>query len=144
MLKIERAVEIGADAKTVWALFATQEGLHRWMVPNIEIDLYPGGRHSHVGGEDQQRITGKVIEMVPRKRLSLSWFENGPDAGWFNPIRMSFELEEMQVGTHVTFVIDGFEGIGTPTYLRTYEAYVRGTDRHHILENLKEAIAQDA
>ena len=139
MLKIERTVEIKADATAVWALFSSREGFRGWFAPTIEIDPSAGGRYRLVSGEECQLITGEILEMEPMKKLVLSWFEDGPDTDWVNPIRKTFLLAETGEGTRVTFAIEGFEGIGKPTYERTYEAYVRGTERHHILRSLKEA-----
>ena len=139
MLKIERAAEIGADVSAVWALFASQDGLRRWFSETIEIDVSVGGKHRHVSKEEKQLITGEVLQREPMKKLSLSWFEDGPDTDLVNPIRKTFALEEIPRGTRVTITIDGFEGIGKPDYMRTYEAYVRGTERHHLLKNLKDA-----
>ena len=133
-------MEIGAGAAAVWAMFTSQQGLRSWMEPSIEIDVSLGGKHRHVSGEEKQLVTGEILEFEPMKRFSFSWFEDGPDTDWINPIRMTFALEAIRGGTRVTFMIDGFEGIGNTDFERTYEAYQRGTERHQILKNLKEAV----
>lgn len=144
VLKIERAIEVNADVAAVWALVSSQDGFRSWFEPTIEIDPFVGGRHRHVSGEEGQLITGEILEMEPMKKLVLSWFEDGPDTDWVNPIRKTFLFENLNGTTRVTLVIEGFEGIGKPTYERTYEAYARGTARHHILRNLKETAEPSA
>ena len=143
MLTIERSIKIGASVVTVWELLSSQPNLRRWLEPGIEIDVSVGGKHRHISREGNQLITGEVLEIEPMRKIAFSWFEDGPDTDWVNPIRFTFTLHEIPEGTLVTFVIDGFEQIGKPTYHRTYEAYERGTERHHVLQNLRQALEPD-
>ncbi len=43
MPEVVRTIEIAAPPSAVWRWFATQEGLRRWLSPNVEIDLRVGG-----------------------------------------------------------------------------------------------------
>jgi uncharacterized protein YndB with AHSA1/START domain len=134
---ISRSVDIQARPSTVWNLLSTQEGMRRWLEPEITIDMRVGGDHRHINQHANQLITGKVLEIVPEKQLVLSWFEEGGD--WVNPIRLVFTLEEIPGGTRVTMQWDGFAGIGKPAWERTMKAYEIGTERHGTLEALKRA-----
>ncbi|HZQ35120.1 MAG TPA: SRPBCC domain-containing protein [Dehalococcoidia bacterium] len=132
---VERSIEIAASVDVVWELLSTQEGLRQWLTPNIEIDVRLGGAYRLVEPEANQMISGRVLELVPKQRLTLSWFEEGGD--WRQPTRKSFVLTPIPGGTRVDARQDGFEGIGKPGWPATYEAYERGWDRHAILAALK-------
>jgi uncharacterized protein YndB with AHSA1/START domain len=139
VLKIEKTILIHATVDVVWDLLSSQDGMRQWFEPDMEIDLRKGGKHRHVDKETGQLITGEVLELEPKKALTISWFEDGPDTDWINPIRFRFTLEELAEGTLVRFVKEGFEQIGKPTWQRTFEAYERGTERHSLLAKLKVA-----
>lgn len=145
MPTITRSIEIKARPATVWSLLASQGGMRQWLNANLEIDLQVGGRYRHISpGPDgtEQLITGHVLEMIPEKRLILSWFEDGPDTDWVYPIRLSFTLEAIPGGTRVTMVFDGFPGIGKASWPKTYEAYQRGVEEHDLLGHLCEAVVR--
>jgi len=133
---VERSIEIAASIDVVWDLVSTQEGLRQWFTPYIDIDARVGGAYRLVDPEgNNQVITGHVLELVPKQRLTLSWFQEGGD--WVHPTRKSFELTAIPGGTRVDGRQDGFEGIGKAGWMATYEAYERGWDRHATLAALK-------
>jgi uncharacterized protein YndB with AHSA1/START domain len=132
---VERSIEIAASVDVVWELLTTQEGLQQWLAPTIAFDARAGGDYRLVEPEGNQVISGRVLELVPKQRLTLSWFEEGSD--WLHPTRKSFVLTPVPGGTRIDARQDGFEGIGKPGWLATYEAYERGWDRHAILAALK-------
>ncbi|MBU2666225.1 SRPBCC domain-containing protein [Actinoplanes bogorensis] len=128
-----RTIDIPAPPSVVWRWLSTQEGLRRWMSPDIEIDAQVGGAWRMPG------ISGVVLEMVPEGRLVLSWLEE--DAGWVHPGRLVITLDPAATGTRVALVHDGFAGIGKPGWEATREAYERGADQHQILARLADAVA---
>jgi uncharacterized protein YndB with AHSA1/START domain len=139
MPEIVKSIEIAAPPSRVWQWFASQQALRRWLSPTLEIDLQPAGAYRMLGADGDTWISGQVLELVPEGRLVLSWLEE--DAGWVHPGRLVVELTAASGGTRVTLAHDGFAGIGTPTWQRTAEAYRRGLDRHHVLEDLAAAVA---
>jgi uncharacterized protein YndB with AHSA1/START domain len=144
MLKVQatrqviRSIEIPAAPKSVWRWVATQEGLRRWISPNMEIDLRVGGADRFLGPDDQTWISGAVLELIPERSLILSWLEEGN--GWSNPARLVITLAATAAGTRVTVVHDGFEGIGRPDSSETIQDYERGADEHRILDRLAELV----
>lgn len=142
MPEVVRTIEIQAPPSRVWPWLATQEALRRWLRPDLEIDLRVGGTYRMLGADEQTRISGTVLELVPEGRLVLSWLEE--DAGWVHPGRLVITLAATSVGTLVTLVHDGFAGIGTPGWAGTVQAYERGADRHRVLEQLASAVASVA
>lgn len=134
MPAVVRSIEIQAPPSEVWRWMANEEGLRKWLSPNLEIDLRVGGTYRFLGPDEETWIRGVVLDLVPEGGLVLSWLEE--DAGWQHPARLVFTLEATASGTRVSLVHDGFAGIGTADWSRTHEAYERGADRHQVLERL--------
>jgi uncharacterized protein YndB with AHSA1/START domain len=122
----------------VWQWLATEEGLRRWLSPDLDIDLREGGTYRIKGGDDKPAISGAVLDLVPEGRLVLSWLEEG--GGWVYPARLLFTLAPIAAGTRVTLIHDGFAGIGKPGWPGTVQAYERGTDRHQLLQHLADLV----
>lgn len=143
MPQVIRSIEIQAAPSKVWRWFATQEELRRWISSNIQIDLRVGGGYRFLGPDDQTWISGTVLELVPERSLILSWLEEG--SGWVNPARLVIMLAPTAVGTRVTLIHDGFEGIGRSDWAETVQDYERGADLHRVLERLADLLsASDA
>ncbi len=143
MQQVIRSIEIQAPPRNVWPWLATQEGLRRWISPNIEIDLSVGGAYRFLGPDDRTWVSGRVLDLVPERSLILSWLEEG--RGWANPARLVIALAPTAAGTRVTLIHDGFEGIGRADWGEMLQDYERGADQHRILFRLAELVkASDA
>lgn len=139
MPTVTKTITIPRDAAAVWRQFASQEGLRKWLSPDLTIDLRRGGAYRMPGADGEAWISGVVLELEPEKSFVLSWLEE--DAGWTHPGRLTITLEGHDAGTAVTLVHDGFAGIGTATWERTEAAYERGLEQHLVLEQLADAVA---
>jgi uncharacterized protein YndB with AHSA1/START domain len=139
MPEVVRSIDIQAPPSVVWRWFATQEALRRWLGSALEIDLRVGGAYRLLGADQEAWIGGSVLELVPERRLELSWMEQGGD--WVHPARLVISLAATSTGTQVTLVHDGCAGIGKPGWPSTLDAYERGADRHRMLERLAELVA---
>ena len=133
MSGVDRYIDIQASLETVWRLISTEVGMRQWIEESMKINVRPGGRW-HVN-RDGQMISGEVIEIIPHKKMQISWYEE--DSDWVNPTRVTFFLEENSGGVRVYSIHEGFEGIGKPNWRQTYQAYERGWDEHDLLENLR-------
>jgi uncharacterized protein YndB with AHSA1/START domain len=138
MQQVVRSIDIQVPPRKVWRWLATQEGLRRWISPNIEIDLRIGGAYRFLGPDDLTWISGTVLELVPERSLILSWLEEG--SGWVNPARLVITLAPTATGTLVTLIHDGFERIGRPDWGDTVLDYERGADQHRILDRLADLV----
>jgi uncharacterized protein YndB with AHSA1/START domain len=139
MLQVIRSIEIQATPTKVWRWFATQEALRRWISPNMQIDLRVDGGYRFRGPDDQTWISGTVLELVPEKKLVLSWLEEG--SGWVHPARLVVTLAPTAVGTQVTLIHDGFEGVGRPDWPELLQDYERGADQHRVLDRLADLVS---
>jgi uncharacterized protein YndB with AHSA1/START domain len=72
MPQVIRSIEIPAPPSGVWRWLSTQEGLRRWLAPDLDIDLTVGGAYRMLGTDGQTWISGTVLELVPEGRLVLS------------------------------------------------------------------------
>lgn len=138
MPQVTRTLEIQAPPSAVWRWMSTQEGLRRWISPNIEIDMRIGGPYRFLGPDEATWISGVVLDLVPEGELVLSWLEE--DQGWTHPGRLVLRLAASRAGTTVTLIHDGFAGIGKPGWLDTVQNYEHGADHHRILEKLAEVV----
>ncbi|MBL7255618.1 SRPBCC family protein [Paractinoplanes lichenicola] len=136
MPEVTRSLEIPAPPSAVWQWLSTQDGLRRWLSPDLVIDARIGGAYQMPGGDGEIQISGVVLELVPEGRLVLSWLEEG----WVHPGRLVITLEPTRQGTLVHLVHDGFAGIGKPDWERTAEAYERGADKHQVLRRLADVV----
>lgn len=134
MPQVSRSIEIQATPSAVWRWLATQEGLRRWISPNIEIDLTIGGAYRFLGPDEETWISGRVLELTPEGALVLSWMEE--DRDWLHPARLVITLSPIPTGTRVTLTHDGFAGIGKPGWSKTVQGYERGADSHQVLQKL--------
>jgi len=138
MRQVIRSIEIQAAPGKVWRWFATQEGLRGWISSNLQIDLRVGGRYRFLGPDDKTWVSGVVLELVPEKKLILSWLEEG--SGWVHPARLVVTLAPSAAGTQVTLIHDGFENIGRSDWPETLQDYERGADLHRVLDHLADLV----
>lgn len=137
MPEVTRTLDVESPPSAVWRWFTSQEALRRWLSPTLEIDLRVGGSY-HLQNDDA-RISGTVLEIIPEGSLVLSWLEE--DAGWAHPARLVITLMPTAAGTRVSITHDGFAGVGTAGWSNTAQAYERGADRHRVLERLADLVA---
>lgn len=135
MKKVERFIDINATLPEVWELVSTKEGMRQWIHPDMEIDARVKGTYQVKNPEENQVICGEVLEIIPMKSISLSWFEL--DSDWVNPTKVAFRLEETSGGVRVHVTHSGFELIGKQGWEHTHDEYEKGWTQHHLLENLK-------
>jgi uncharacterized protein YndB with AHSA1/START domain len=140
--KVTRALEIRATPAKVWRYLASQDGLRRWISPNLDIDLKVGGRYRFLGPDGKTWVSGQVLELVPQAWLVLSWLEE--DQGWVRPARFTVALEACAAGTKVTIIHDGFEDTGVACLPALVADYEQGSDAHGILDKLARLVSQDA
>ena len=141
MPQVVRTIEIRATPSKVWRYLATQEGLRRWISPNLQIDLDVGGKYRFLGPDQKTWVSGTVLELVPEGSLILSWMEE--EQGWVHPARFVVALEATGTGTKVTIIHDGFAGTGCASWPDMVLDYERGSDQHKILEKLAALVERE-
>lgn len=91
----------------VWRVLTTREHLAAWLMPN---DFEPRIGHKFqfrskpVGGWDGI-VNSEVLELVPERKLVISWTSNVIDT------RVAFLLEPEGTGTRLTLLHTGFKGM---------------------------------
>ena len=141
MPQVTRTIEIRATPGKVWRFVASQDGLRRWISPNLDIDLKVGGKYRFLGSDQKTAISGTVMELVPEGWLILSWLEEGQ--GWAGPARFVVALEASVTGTKVTIIHDGFAATGRSEEEMAAD-YEQGADAHKILDKLAAVVSESA
>ncbi len=139
--KVTRAIEIRATPAKVWRFLGTEDGLRRWISPNLKIDLKVGGKYRFLGPDNKTWVSGEVLDLVPEAWLILSWLEE--DQGWSHPARFVVALEAATSGTKVTIIHDGFAGTGRTDWPELVADYEQGSDAHRILDKLAALVNED-
>ncbi|MFK3984999.1 SRPBCC family protein [Micromonospora sp. NPDC050397] len=96
---------IGADPSTVFRSLVESEQVTAWFGYPIGIEPQVGGRFA-MGGLEQNGYAGKIVDLVPDRRMSVDWAEAGVT---------TWELAESDGKTRLTFVQSGFD-TGRPPY----------------------------
>lgn len=74
---VEREITIDAPPSLVFEFLTDPAKMVRWMGTEAVLEPWPGGRY-YVNPSGHERVSGKVLEIVPERRLVFSWgFEGG-------------------------------------------------------------------
>jgi uncharacterized protein YndB with AHSA1/START domain len=87
---------IRTTPEKVWNAITNPEFARQYWGGNENVsDWKPGSKWEHVTGSKDRlvRVTGKVVESVPHKRLVLTWAEPGNEA---DVSRVTFEIEPVE------------------------------------------------
>jgi uncharacterized protein YndB with AHSA1/START domain len=69
---VEREIRIEAPASLVFEFLTDPAKMVRWMGSEAVLEPWPGGRYQvNVSGHDW--VSGKVLEVIPERRLVFSW-----------------------------------------------------------------------
>ncbi|UUV29438.1 SRPBCC family protein [Amycolatopsis roodepoortensis] len=91
-------VRIDAPRGEVYSSIADPDVFTRWFGARIEAETHVGGRWA-MGSLDKDPDPAKIVDLVPGSKMSLA-YQDGVVASW--------ELEDSDGGTKLTFVQSGF------------------------------------
>jgi uncharacterized protein YndB with AHSA1/START domain len=75
---VDQEIRIDAPPSVVFEFLTDPAKMVRWMGTEAVLEPWPGGRYS-VNVNGYERASGKVLEIVPERRLVFSWgWEGGP------------------------------------------------------------------
>ncbi len=118
----------------VWPLWASAEGLQRWLVKRAKVDLRPGGAYEIYFLDDAPRglqgsETCRVLSFLPGRMLSFTW-NAPPSLARTRPLHtwVVIELDEVAGGTRVRVTHTGWPASGMrdePAWSQTFAYFDR-------------------
>jgi uncharacterized protein YndB with AHSA1/START domain len=127
---------IHASPKRVFKWISEDKRLTRWFSDTAAISGRKGGSY-RLGWEGGPTHSGKVLEFVRGKRLTLSWQWPGQER--LGTTELSLTLEPKEKGTVLRFVHSGFQRSGD--WVELYEGAIRGWT--YFMMNLKSVLESD-
>jgi uncharacterized protein YndB with AHSA1/START domain len=99
---------IDSTPARVWKALTDGDLTRQYWKHTNESDWKPGSKWKHVAddGKGTVRLVGQVVEVVPNKRLVLTWAEPGDAADASAHSRVAFELETVGQMVRLTVTHD--------------------------------------
>ena len=127
-------IYIGAPKQKVWTAITTGEHTKTFWKRFVKSDWKVGSRVEFFYPEDQTKLShdGEVLEIDPPNRLVMT-FDLKPEGIDEKPSRVTYELEEHELGTKFAVIHEGFPpeskvlpGIsnGWPRILSSMKSYI--------------------
>ncbi len=125
-------VALEAPDAWVWNALTDQDILRRWWASDLQLDIREGGEFSMPWTNEASAVCvarGTVLELVPRRRLRLSWSAEG----WPQPTEVTFDMIPLDGWTQVTIHHSGWHEV--PDSGQWAEEYRQGWTQ--LLDRLK-------
>lgn len=139
-----RTLWINASPQQVWPFVNTEAGMRQWWGEEMQYEPQVGGSVRFVG--HGANITGRVVELVPEKRLAFTFAVESP--GWAEaftePTVITIDLVPEKGGTRVTLTHSGWENVREELFQRIFEDFQRGWADSYELETLEKHFVQAA
>lgn len=127
-------IYIGAPKQKVWTAITTGEHTKTFWKRFVKSDWKVGSRVEFMYPDDQTKLShdGEVLEIDPPNRLVMT-FDLKPEGIIEAPSRVTYELEDHELGTKFTVIHEGFPpdskvlpGIsnGWPRILSSMKSYI--------------------
>ncbi len=87
---VRRHLALPVPAEEAWTALTDPDEVAAWFGSSVDWDLQPGGR-ARFGGEDGPARRGRVIEVLPGRRLRFAWWPEEGDEG--DASEVSYDLE---------------------------------------------------
>lgn len=108
--EIIKTIVIAAPPQAVFKALTDEKELTKWFPDQVKLEPKAGGMMQFKffeDGKENHRVEGKVLEVIPNKKISYSW-KNTSDPD-FPKTTVTWTLEDMGGKTKVTMVHAGFD-----------------------------------
>lgn len=127
---------IHAPPKRVFKWISDGKRLTRWFSDTAALSGRRGGRYT-LAWEGGPTHSGRVLEFVRGRRLTLSW--QWPEKEHLGSTKLKLSLEAKEKGTILRFTHSGFQG--SEEWVELYEGAIRGWT--YFMMNLKSVLEND-
>lgn len=113
---ISVTTEITAPPQRVYEAWLSASDLSHWMSARVEIDPVVGGEYRITWETEDGTISafGRLLELVPGRRIVQTWTPVGPDGDTGNP-EVEIRLEFREFGNYGTSMTQTESGPGFQT-----------------------------
>lgn len=126
-LKIIREISVPATIDHVWEFITDQNKMKQWLqADEFIIDILEGGKIVIPLSFDGKKywIFGEIGLILPKTKFVFTWNEKDPSgATWFTNTMVTLNLEEVEFGTQLTLVHDGFNYLPPEIQEEVFQRY---------------------
>ena len=119
--RLERSIELDADAGEVWEAITQPDQLQGWLGDEVEIDMQPGGC-GHVVDDDGVHREVLVTAVEPGRRLAWHWWADG---GELSSVEITLVANAVIIGKVVDAAGAPVGGIGVAVVPETGDGHVQ-------------------
>jgi uncharacterized protein YndB with AHSA1/START domain len=143
-LEVSQTIIIPAPIDQVWKFLINGEKMKSWFqADEFIIEIWEGGNIEipfSYGGE-KCLVKGEMGLLIPQEKFVFTWNEtNEYGEDWFNTTNVSINLEEIDDGTELTLIHNGFKYLPAEIQEEVFQRYATFWAQSGILDRLCELI----
>lgn len=107
---VEVSTTIHASPETIFQFFQEPKKFSEWIGAPVEMSPGQGNAYRIAFGDCKTIVAGKIVEVVPNKRIAMSWGVEAGDQKEIIPVgstKVIITLEPVKAGTKVTLRHEG-------------------------------------
>lgn len=146
-LKVSHEIVVPISRDRVWNFLLNEEKMKLWFNAKVfVIDAYEGGEikvpYTFQGLECQ--IEGEIGLILPKEKFVFTWNERNKEGdAWFNNTTVTIKLSEVDAGTQITVVHDGFKFLPKEIQQVTKNKYESFWQKSNIMNRLQTFLSDE-
>jgi uncharacterized protein YndB with AHSA1/START domain len=146
-LKITQRIFIPIGFEQVWEFLLNEEKMKKWFnAEKFAIDAIEGGeiRIPVSFQEKEWLVVGEIGLVLPKSKFVFTWMERDRLGDrWFNNTTITILLEEVESGTQLSLVHDGFKYLPEDVREEVHQKYISYWQESKITERLLNLLSTD-
>ena len=143
--KITQKKIIPFELEHVWAFLLNEEKMKHWFnADKFLIDAIEGGeiRIPISFQEEEWLVVGEMGLILPKSKFVFTWMERDKLGDrWFNNTILTINLEEVESGTQLSLVHDGFKYLPEDIQEEVHQKYINYWQESKIMERLLDLLS---